>query len=661
MIRSQIILIFLLVISSSAFAQKEISLLSPSGKINVAVRLADSIYYSVNINGRPTINQSTLALITKERPLGVQSHLSKQSRRSVNEKIINPVPHKRKIIPDHFNELTLSFREKFAVVFRAYDDGIAYRFETFLPDTLQVNNEVANFRLDPKSTVYFPEIQKRGELDIYHTSFEEPYLKVPISEITSSQVAFSPILSDDGTIKSVITESDLIDYPGMFLTGKRSNTLKGEFAPYPDKERIQDGEFRQWVVVSRKNYIAKTKGSRTFPWRVIALAEKDADLLMNDLVYRLATPSTTKDWSWIKPGISTEEWIIGSNLHGVGFKTGFNTATYKYYIDFASRFGLQYVMLDAGWSDNNDLFKITPGLDLEELSAYAKTKNISLILWTLSMTLDRQLEPALDMFNRLGVKAILTDFMDRDDQKTVNFYTRIAEATARHKIMVMYHGAFKNAGFERTFPNAITREAILGSEYNMWSEKCTPEHDLLIPFIRMISGPLDYEPGFYRNANQKTFRPLPDMIMSQGTRTHQLAQFIVYENPLQLFAGNPSDGYNEIPFTTFLASMHTTWDDTKVLDAKLGDYVVIARKKDNDWYLAALTDWTARELTVDLSFLGDGKYRAFSCADGINAEKDASDYSMGYELIDRNTTLDIKMAPGGGYVVKLIKLNDARP
>ena len=661
MIRSQILLIFLLIISTSVFAQKEISLLSPLGKIKVSIRVADSIYYSVDVNGLQTINQSTLALITKERSLGINSRVSQQSRRSVNEKIINPVPHKRKIIPDHFNELILRFREKFRVVFRAYDDGIAYRFETSLPDSLQVNDEIANFRFDAKSMVYFPQIQKRGDLDIYHTSFEEPYLKLPLSEITSSQVAFSPVLSDDGTIKSVITESDLIDYPGMFLTGKKSNTLKGVFAPYPEKERIQDGEFRQWVVVSRKNYIAKTRGTRTFPWRVIALAEKDADLLMNDLVYRLAKPSETQDWSWIKPGISTEEWIIGSNLHGVGFKAGFNTATYKYYIDFASRFGLQYVMLDAGWSDNNDLFKVTPGLDLEELSAYAKTKNISLVLWTLAMTLDRQLEPALDMFNRLGVKAILTDFMDRDDQKTVNFYTRIAEATARHKIMVMYHGAFKNAGFERTHPNAITREAILGSEYNMWSEKCNPEHDLLIPFIRMISGPLDYEPGFYRNANQRTFRALPDMIMSQGTRTHQLAQFIVYESPLQLFAGNPSDGYNEIGFTTFLASMHTTWDDTKVLDAKLGDYVVIARKKDHDWYLAALTDWTGRELTLDFSFLDDGKFRALSCADGINAEKDASDYAMGYELVDRNKKLNIKLAPGGGYVVKLIKLNDARP
>ena len=260
---------------------------------------------------------------------------------------------------------------------------------------------------------------------------------------------------------------------------------------------------------------------------------------MNDLVYRLASPPLRSDWSWIKPGISTEEWICGSNLHGVNFQAGINTATYKYYIDFASRFGMQYVMLDAGWSDYNDLFKITPGLDLEEVAAYAKTKNIQLIFGHLSMTLERQLDTALEMFNRLGVKAIMTDFMDRDDQKTVNFYKRIADATARHKIMVMFHGAFKNAGFERTYPNAITREAVLGSEYNIWSDKASPEHDLLIPFIRMVAGPMDYEPGFYRNANQKSFRALPDMVMSQGTRTHQLAMFVAYESPFRCFPVTP--------------------------------------------------------------------------------------------------------------------------
>jgi len=661
MTRSQIFSVLLLIISLPTYSQKTITLSSPSQKIKVTIRVADSIYYSVNVNNNPLVLPSPIALLTNTTALGLNSNVSKQVTRTVKENIINPVPYKRKNIPDHFNEVTLNFQEKFSLTFRAYDDGVAYRFQTFFKDTVIIKNEIANFRFDPNTTIYFPEIQKRAEADIFHTSFEELYRKLPLREIKDSQYAFTPVLADDGKTKAVITESDLFDYPGMFLRGNASNALKGNFAPYPDKEEVQGGEFKQWVVVSRKNFIAKTNGARTFPWRIVAIAENDGDLIMNDLVYRLGTPSATQDWSWVKPGIGTDEWIVGINLHGVNFKAGINTATYKYYIDFASRFGLQFVMLDAGWSDSNDLFKITPGLDLDELSAYAKTKNVGLMMWTLAMTLDRQLEEALKMFSRLGVKMIMTDFMDRDDQKTVNFYKRIAEATARHKIMIMYHGAFKNAGFERTFPHAITREAILGSEYNIWSDKVTPEHDLLIPFIRMVSGPLDYEPGFYRNANRQTFRALPDMVMSQGTRTHQLAMFIVYDSPLQILSGNPSDAYPEIAFTTFLGSLPTTWDDTRVLDAKLGDYLVIARKKDSDWYIGAMTDWSAREITIDLSFLGDGKYRAFTCADGVNAEKNASDYNLGYELIDRYRKLTFKMAPGGGYVVKLIKLNDARP
>jgi alpha-glucosidase len=318
-------------------------------------------------------------------------------------------------------------------------------------------------------------------------------------------------------------------------------------------------------------------------------------------------------------------------------------------------------MLDAGWSDYNDLFKITPGLDLAEISSYAKEKNVGLILWTLSMTLDRQLDEALKMFNELGIKCIMTDFMDRDDQKMVRFYQRIAEATAMNKIMVMFHGAFKNSGFERTYPHAITREAILGSEYNIWSEKASPEHDLLIPFIRMVSGPMDYEPGFMVNANKKTFRSLPDHVMSQGTRCHQLAMFVAYESPLQMYSGNPSDAWPEIGYTTYLASLPTTWDETVVLDAKLGDYLLVARRKENDWYLVSMTDWTPREFEANLSFLGKGQFRAFTVEDGINAGQNASDYKMGYQLVDPTMKIKIKMASGGGYVAKLIKLNDARP
>jgi alpha-glucosidase len=661
MYRIQIISLLFVTISFPSFSQKKYTLSSPSKKINVSILLEDSIYYAIEVNSRPFISPSSIALLTSQKNVGLNPKITKQNTRTIRQNITNPVPFKRKNIPDHFNELTLTFRDNAAIIFRVYDDGVAYRFQTFLKDSLYVKQEVASFRYYHTSTAYFPQVQKRDNLDLYHTSFEEPYRISRLSEIKNSSLAFTPVLVDDNTIKSFITESDLIDYPGMFLKGNGANSLTGEFAPYPDQEEIQGGEFRQPVILSRKDYIAKTVGTRTFPWRVIGIAEKDGDLLLNDLVYRLASPPVYTDWSWVKPGISTEEWISGTNLHGVPFKAGINTDTYKYYIDFASRFGMQFVMLDAGWSDYNDLFHITPGLDLEAIAAYAKTKNISLILWTLSMTLDRQLDKALEMFNRLGVKAIMTDFMDRDDQKTVNFYKRIADATAKQKIMVMFHGAFKNAGFERTYPNAITREAVLGSEYNIWSDKASPEHDLLIPFIRMVAGPMDYEPGFYRNANERTFRALPDMVMSQGTRTHQLAMFVAYDSPIQMFSGNPSDAYPEIAFTTYLASIPTIWDDTKVLDAKLGDFLIIARKKENDWYLAAMTDWTAREMNVDLSFLGEGKYRAFTCADGMNATKDASDYSMGYELVDNTKTLPIKMAPGGGYVVKLIKLGDARP
>lgn len=658
---SQTVLLFFLIICFNSFSQKTLTLSSPSEKIKISVRIEDSVYYSLEVNKHVIIIPSAIALLTQQNKLGINAHVTAVRTRYVNEMIVNPVPFKRKNIPDQFNELTILFRENFSITFRAYEDGIAYRFGTRFRDSVQVTQEVATFNFNKRGTVYFPEVQKRDQLDAYHTSFEEPYRVLPLPEITKIQRGFTPVLVDDRSIKVVITESDLLDYPGMFLRGTGTNGLIGDFASFPKTEEIQGGEFKQRVVTARHDYLAKSIGTRAFPWRVIVIAEKDSDLLMSDLVYRLASPPADTDWSWIKPGISTEEWICGSNLHQVGFQAGINTATYKYYIDFASRFGMQYVMLDAGWSDYNDLFKITPGLDLEELAAYAKTKNIQLILWTLSMTLDRQLDSALEMFKRLGIKAIMTDFMDRDDQKTVNFYKRIATATARHKIMVMFHGAFKNAGFERTYPNAIAREAVLGSEYNIWSDKASPEHDLLIPFIRMVSGPMDYEPGFYRNANQKTFRALPDMVMSQGTRTHQLAMFVVYESPLQMFSGNPSDAYPEIGFTTYLASLPTTWDDTRVLDAKLGDYLVIARRKDNDWYLAAMTDWTAREMNVSLSFLGEGKYRALSCEDGINATKDASDYGMGYRLTDNTENLELKMAPGGGYVVKLIKLDDARP
>lgn len=650
----RICFLFLLPVIGVAQPSTKFEIQSPSKKITLAVTLGDSIRFSAFSWEKAVLTPSAIALVIKnQKTAGVKSILKKSKTRLVNETIENLVPTKRKYIPDHYTELLLEFRENFSLRFRAYDDGIAYRFETSHKDSLTIIQEVASFHLPSEATVYWPEVQKRGELDIYHTSFEEPYRVLPISEIKNTQIAFSPVLADLNPVKLLITESDLLEYPGMFLKGTGGKSLRGEFAPYPAEEEVQGGEFKQWVVLKRENFIARTKGTRTFPWRVVGIAQHDKELLMNDLVYRLASPpSAGKDWSWVRPGISTEEWIIGNNLIDVDFKAGLNTATYKYYIDFASANGFRYVMLDAGWSDADDLFKINPGMDMEEITSYAKSKNIGLILWTLAMTLDRQLDEILPRFEKWGIKIVMTDFMDRDDQKTLQFYTRIAEATAVRKMMVMLHGAFKSAGFERTYPHNITREGILGSEYNIWSDKATPDHDLLIPFIRMPSGILDYEPGFIINANKQTFRPLPDMVMSQGTRVHQLAMFVVYESPLQLFAGNPSLAAKEKEYITFLGSIPTTWDDTHALDGKLGDYLVIARKKGNDWYVAAMGDWTARELEIDLSFLSGGNYQITTVEDGINASKNASDYRISKSVITRSQKLKINLAPGGGFVAK---------
>ena len=442
----------------------------------------------------------------------------------------------------------------------------------------------------------------------------------------------------------------------MFLTGNADNSLRAAFAPYPLEERETEGEFPQAIVTKRADYLAITKGNRAFPWRVMIIASADKELPANDIVYRLASPSRIKDASWIKPGQATDEWIIGVNLFNVPFKSGVNTETYKYYIDFAKRFGFERIMMDAGWSDYKDLFRINPAIDMDVISAYAREKGIGISMWTLALTLEKQLKPALEQFRKWGVDFIMTDFMDRDDQRMVQFYHSIAKACAQHRIMVMYHGAFKPAGFNRTWPHAVTREGVLGSEYNIWSAKATPEHDLLLPFIRMTAGPMDYEPGILDNATEKSFRPIGDKVMTMGTRCHQAAMFIVYESPIQVFSGNPSQGYLEPEFMELIGSIPTTWDTTIVLDGKVGDYIITARKKGNDWFIGAMTDWSARELPLDLSFLGTGEYEALICEDGINADRYPSDYVLQKKTLMQSSRFTARMAPGGGYVLRLKKI-----
>lgn len=630
---------------------------SPDKKISVTVNYTDKITYTITYENEIILQPSLIDLILENgQKLSDELRLQKKSIASFNDKIISPVPEKRKEIIDNYNEVTLQFRQPYALLFRVYNDGVAYRIVTRFEDSIIIKNEIALFNFDKNKKVLLPIVEPRKEADRFHTSFEELYQLKSIDSLSDSIIAYSPVLVGTGNeIKIAITDSDLDDYPGMFLGGTASNALEGVFAPYPLQKEITNAEYPQEIVTQRADYIAKVKGSRSLPWRVLMIAKKDKELPSNDLVYRLASPSKLNDASWVHPGKGTDEWIIGINLFNVPFKSGVNTASYKYYIDFAKQFGFQEIMMDAGWSNYKNLFDINPAINMDTLSAYAKSRNIKISMWTLCSTLDRQLDSALTQFNKWGVDFIMTDFMDRDDQQMVDFYTRIAKACADHKIMIMFHGAYAPKGFNRTWPNAVTREGVLGSEYNIWSDKPSPEHDLTLPFTRMLAGPMDYEPGLLDNATKDQFRPIDKKVMSQGTRCHQLAMFVVYDNPMQIFSGNPSQGLLEPEFMNLLGSIPTTWDKTKILDAKVSDYIITARKKDNNWYIGGMTDWTSREFTLPLDFLDEGDYTAELCIDGVNADSYASDYIIKKFIFRKGEPLKIKMAQGGGFVLKLVK------
>ncbi|MEO7523812.1 MAG: glycoside hydrolase family 97 catalytic domain-containing protein, partial [Ferruginibacter sp.] len=517
---------------------------SPAGKICIKVWMNKQLHYQVLHDNILIIEPSTIDLILdKERSLAINNSIKSSSIKKIKEQIISPVPEKRKIIPDVYNLLSISFKQPYKVEFRAYDDGVAYRIVTAFKDSIYVNNEVAEMAFAGKPSAWFPEVKKRDDADIFHTSFEEEYPLRKLDSIPAGVMGYSPILlALESGIKIGITESDLEDYPGMFIGGTGSSTFKGVFAPAPAEEQSTGGLYPAFKVTKRAPYLAKTAGTRSFPWRAFLIASEDKELPGNDLVYRLATPSKIGDASWVNPGNLTDEWITDINLFNVPFRAGLNTASYKFYIDFAKRFGFDRIMMDAGWSDNNNLFKINPDINMDTLVAYSKAKGVKLSMWTLSMTLDGQLDSALAQFNKWGVDFIMTDFMDRDDQKTVNFYHRTAKACAQHKIMIMYHGAFPPKGFNRTYPNAVAREGVLGSEFNTWSSRITPGHDVTLPFTRMLAGGFDYEPGLLNNATEKGTRPVAGVTTSPGTRAHQLSMFVVYDNTMQIFSGNPSEG-----------------------------------------------------------------------------------------------------------------------
>jgi alpha-glucosidase len=647
--RTVIVASQVLLLAGLALAQTTHAVLSPNGRVEVKIQTTDRILYSVMLDGKLLIENSTLSIDINHNKLGVSPRIKSAKPRSVNQHIEPPVRQKRASIREAYNELRLEMEGGYAVVFRAYDEGVAYRFETSLPDReVRVYGEEAKFNFAGDYDAFYP------KEDSFFSHNERLFNRVSLKDIKSSEIASLPaVIVARNDIKLAICESDIEDYPGLWLRGEGDNSLSAIFPPYPLKEQlVRDRDLK---VTEAADYIAVTAGTRTFPWRLIGIAEKDGDLLTNQLVYLLAKPSQVKDTSWIKPGKVAWDWWNANNIHGVDFKSGINTATYKYYIDFASKYGLQYIILDEGWYKLGNLLEPSPDMNIPELTEYARKKNVGIILWVVWKTLDDQLEPALNQFEKWGIKGIKVDFMQRDDQPVINFYHKICREAAKRKMAVDFHGAIRPSLMVRTWPNLLSTEGVLGLEHCKWSDNSNPEHTVTIPFTRMFMGPMDYTPGAMVNAAKSSFAHIFQTPMSLGTRCHQLAMYVVFESPLQMLADSPSNYLREPESMEFLGPVPTVWDDTKVLDAKIGDYVVVARSSGNDWYVGAMTDWTARDLEIDFSFLPEGNFVLESYQDGVNADRYGSDYKKVRSQVNKTTKLKIRLAEGGGWAGRIHK------
>ena len=635
-----------------ANATTSYQLTSPNKKISLHIRVGDRIEYDLLLNEQLLLKNSILALDVDHRKFGINPQVLGAKPTSVNRDLRVPVPQKFALLHEQFNELRLEFKDAYAVVFRLYDNGAAYRFETSLPQNeVKIYDEEAAFNFVDNFHVYYP------KEDSLFSHNEREFVYLPLKEIPKTSMASIPAVIDANGPKLIIGDADVDDYPGLWFHGDSSNSLLAKFPPYPVTEELKgDRNFR---VSEGADYIALTKGTRTYPWRIIGVAENDGDLITNQLVYLLAKPSQVSDTRWITPGKVAWDWYNANNIYGVNFKSGINTATYKYYIDFASKYGIEYIILDEGWYKLGNLLQVVPEMNIEELVAYGKQKNVGIILWVVWKTLDDQFEPAFNQFTKWGVKGLKVDFMQRDDQKVMQFYERVCREAAKRKMLVDFHGGIRPATMTRTWPNLVSTEGVRGLEQTKWSKLANPEHNVTLPFTRMFVGPMDYTPGGMVNSGaEKYFATVFERPMTLGTRCHQLAMYVVYESPLQMLADSPSHYLREPEIMEFLGPVPTVWDDTKVLQAKMGDYVAIARRHGQDWYVGAMTDWTAREMEIDLSFLPSGMYELQAYEDGPNADRFGSDYRRTITRVDKNTKLKIKLAGGGGWAGRVRRLTN---
>ena len=659
--KKTLFLFTLLMLAISAFAQKQFTLQSPDKDITVTVEVGEQLLYSVTHGNTCVLAPSPIGMTLSDgTPLGQKPVVKSAKTRSVKQSVEAPF-YKRVVIPEVYEELAISFKGNYKVVFRAYNEGVAYRFETDFRKPIVIESETADFNFDADYQALIPYVNARkGEGDFiqqqFFTSFENTYTHTPLSQMEAERLAFLPVLVElkDGK-KAVITEADLEDFPGLYLRNEQGrNGFTAVHAGYPKTEEQGGHNNLQYVVKERESFIATTEGKRTFPWRCIVISEHDGELADSDLVYLLASPCRLDDVSWIEPGKVAWDWWNAWSLYGVDFKVGINNDTYKYYIDFASQYGIEYVILDEGWAVNKqaDLFQVVPEIDLEELVEYGLERNVGLVLWAGYAAIDKDMEQICQYYADMGIRGFKVDFMDRDDQKVVDFYYRMAETAARYQLFIDFHGAYKPTGLSRTYPNVLNYEGVYGLEQAKWdNEGDLVLNEVTIPFIRMVAGPFDYTQGAMKNAQRNSFSANWYEPMSQGTRCRQLAEYVIFESPFNMLCDSPSNYLNEDECTQFIASVPTTWDETVVLDGKVGEYLVIARRKGFHWYIGAITNWEERDLKLDLSVLpGFNAKSGHIFHDGRNANRVAKDY-VSETIQVMGNKVKIRLAKGGGAVM----------
>lgn len=637
--------------TSALAAVKNHKLTSPDGRISVVVTSGNGLSWSVSMDGKQLLAPSAVSVTIDDGSVYGEGKLKRTETRSVSREISTAL-YKKSLVEDKYNELTFTFSDC-RVVFRAYDSGVAYRFISRSRHDFKVLSEKAEFRFAQDWPAYVP------YTSVFNSSFEKQYTLTELSEFDTRSMSILPMMvkASDG-IRMNIMESSLYDYPGMYLRrGDGLLELRGTFAAYPEKVAQGGHNSLQGIVGSRRDYIAHCSAEEKFPWRIIAIGD-DRAMADCDLVWLLGEdPAEGSDWDWVKPGKVAWEWWNGWNVKGVDFKAGINNDTYKFYIDFAAEYGIEYVILDEGWSVKGaaDLMKVVPEIDIKELVDYAAARNVGIILWAGYWAFDRDMENICRHYSSLGVKGFKIDFMDRDDQMMVAFHSRAAATAAKYRLLVDFHGTYKPSGLSRTWPNVLNYEGVFGCEQMKWckSDVNQPLYDVLMPFIRQCAGPVDYTQGAMNNAARGHFRANYSEPVSMGTRCHQLAEYMVFDSPLCMLCDTPINYRREPECTRFIASVPTVWDETRVLDGRVGECIVTARRKGDEWYVGGICSWKAINLKIDLGFLGDGLWTAEIFRDGVNASRNGTDYIREIRTVEAGSSFGGEMAPGGGVAMRL--------